>query len=150
MSPFIQQLVLVGSARLYEQGVFTAAGQNSASTLAPNANYVYVLYELDLSPHDINLVVALTGPNVVGGATIRSLGYPVESAYLATPDAPIDLTVQNGTDSATYVTLRYAELTSLKFRQIVDPSYQGEAAGWAAQLNRVNQMPSGVSTQRKG
>ena len=150
MSPFIQQLVLVGSARLYEQGVFTAAGEESALTLAPNANYVYVLYELDLSPHDINLVVALTGPNIVGGASIRSLGYPVDAAYLATPEAPINLTVQNGTDSATFVTVRYAQLTSLKYRQIVDPSYQGETAGWAAQLSRVNAMPSGVSQQRKG
>lgn len=150
MGPFIQQLVLTGSARLYETGVFTAAGQDFPLVLAPNANYVWILYEIDLSPHDINLVVALTGPNVVGGASIRSLGYPAESAYLATPEAPINLTVQNGTDSGTFVTFRYAELTSLKFRQIVDPSYKGETAGWAAQLSRINQMPSGVSTQRKG
>lgn len=150
MSPFIQQLVLVGSARLYETGVFTAAGQSSLKTLAPPANYVWIVYELDLSPHDINLIVSMTGPNVVNSANIRSLGYPVDAAFLATPEAPISATIQNGTDSGTFVTLRYAELTSLRFRQIVDPTYKGESAGWAANLSKVNAMPSGVSQQRKG
>ena len=150
MGPFIQHMVLVGTGRLYEQSVFAAAGENVGVTLAPVANTVWILYELDLSPHDINLAVALAGPNIVNGAVVRSLGHPIESAYLAIPEAPINATVQNGTDSAAYVTFRYVELTSLKYREVVNPGYHGENPGWAKTLSQAGQMPSGVSTQRKG
>lgn len=150
MGPFIQQLALAGTGRLYEQSTFVAASETVAVILAPQANKVWVLYELDLSPHDINLAVALTGPNIVNGATVRSLGHPIESAYLATPEAAITAQVQNGTDSAAYVTFRYIEITSLRYREIVNPGYHGENPGWSKAVSQAGKMPSGVSTQRKG
>ena len=149
MGPFIQQLVLVGSGRLYEQSAFAGAGENIAVVLTPPTNTVWVLYEIDLSPHDINLSVALQGPNIVNGATMRSLGHPIESAFLASPEASLTATVQNNTDSAAYMTLRYMSLTSLKFREVVNPSYHGENQGWTKTVSQVGQMPADVSQIRR-
>ncbi len=85
-------------------------------------------------PHDINLSVALTGPNVTAGLTIRSLGHPSEGAYLALPQGPVTAAWNNGTDSAAYGVLRYLSLTAERYRTLVNPAYAGETPGWLKTL----------------
>jgi len=142
VGPFIQELVLKGAARLYETDVFVAAVSSQSQSLTPPVNYVWVLYEIDLEPHDINLSVSLQGPNISGSSVVRSLGYPITGAYLATAEAGIDATVTNNTNSGGVATFRYAELTTANFERLVLGHPVQETAHWRRAMSQANQFPS--------
>lgn len=142
MGPFIQELVLKGSARLYETDLFLPATTTQSQDLSPPVNYVWILYEIDLIPHDLNLSVSLAGPNITGKAVVRSLGYPIAGAYLATADAPITVTVNNNTDSGGVATFRYAEVTTANYERLVLGQSVGETAHWRRVLSQANRFPA--------
>lgn len=141
MGPLIQELVLKGQARLQEQTLFTGATSTTQQSFEPDANYVWIIYEVDLEPHDVNLYVSVTGPNIIGGANLRSLGQPIETAYLAVPGGAVNVTLNNNTDSGGIATIRWIQLVSLQYRQLVNPSYQANAVGWLKTLQKVDQQP---------
>lgn len=141
MGPLIQELVLKGQARLREQTLFTGATSTAATTLEPAANDVWIIYEIDFEPHDVNLYATITGPNIIDNANLRSLGHPIEAAYLAIPGGPLNVTLNNNTDSGGIVTIRWIQLVSLQFRQLVNPAYHASNAGWLQTLKQVDQLP---------
>ncbi|AEJ41347.1 hypothetical protein TPY_3195 [Sulfobacillus acidophilus TPY] len=150
MGPLIQELVLKGQGRLYEQDFFLAATTTQPQTFEPAANFVWIFYEFDLEPHDINLSLQLTGPNIAGNATLRSLGRPLEGAYLAIPGGPLNATMNNNTDSGAVITFRYVELTAYWYAKLMNPAYAGETAAWTHVLNQANTMPGAPAAKGGG
>lgn len=151
MGPFIQELALRGNGRLLETSKFLALDMTQYTannpttgelTLQAPVNFVWVVYEIDLVPHDVNNYLTLTGANIDGSATIYAQGQPIATAFLVTDSDPLVFTLVNNISSAIGMTARYVEMTTEKYRSIVTPGYHGQGAGWYKQLASADQFPA--------
>ncbi|WP_020374117.1 hypothetical protein [Sulfobacillus thermosulfidooxidans] len=155
MGPFIQELVLKGNARLYEKDVFIPIASNypipNTETIILEAptNFVWIVYEIDLVPADVNNYLVVTGPNIGSNVTLRAQHGPIETAFLVTDTAAWTATITNNTSSGLAVAVRYIELTTLAYTLLVDPSYRGETAAWKKVLTTANRQPSHIHQEAK-
>lgn len=151
MGPFIQELVLKGHARIYETDQFVPISSdyptpNQASvTLEAPTNAVWIVYEVDMEPADVNNYIKLNGPNVGSGVTLRAQNGPIAGAFLATDTAAFQATIVNTTSSSLAVAFRYIELTTEWYTLLVNPSYQGESKAWRKAIAAANHYPANTN-----
>ncbi|POB11427.1 hypothetical protein [Sulfobacillus sp. hq2] len=156
MGPFIQELVLKGHARIYETDAFVPISSNypTANTqtveLEAPANYVWIVYEVDMEPADVNNSIQIYGPNIGSGVTLRAQNGPIAGAFLATDTAAFRAVINNNTSSSLAVAFRYIELTTEWYTLLVNPNYQGESKAWKKAVAAANSYPAnpneGVTT----
>lgn len=149
MGPVIQDLAITGDAKLYELTVSAAAETNTVKTIAPPTNWVAIIYELEFVPEAVNLLASLTGPNIAAQATVRPGRLASAGAYLAMPDSELTVTLENDSNSTAIVTIRWIQVTALRYRKLVNPSYHAEMVGWAETLAAADTL-SGAGGGRRG